>query len=385
MGTACAVVAFNFLQMSSLQLGPTRLPICPIGPAIIYKRDGGPLIAGARLISPVVSGRLGSSPFHLAAANGQISGKELAFNSVGLRLGKSATPILLDASRLSGSFAGSNLKGVFSGAKATIGNVPLLLDNAAGSWSYRNKDLIVDSALTVSDSNSNPRFYPLRSNDVHLTIAGDYVRASGSLHQPDTGTLITNVNIEHQLSTGAGRALLDVPGITFGPKLQPDQLTRLSEGVVALVNGTVRGQGKINWSEGGKVNSTGDFSTQNMDLAAPFGPVAGLSTSMHFTNLLGVETAPHQVAKVGLINPGITVTDGVITYQLLQGNLVRIERGEWPFMGGRLILHETVLNFGVPSAKRLTLSFRASMRNSSSTASASRGSSSPAPLMECCR
>ena len=88
-GTACAVVAFNYLQMSSLQLGPTRLPICPIGPAIISKHDGGPLLTSARLISPVVSGSLGSSPFHLAAANGQISGKELAFNSVGLRLGKS--------------------------------------------------------------------------------------------------------------------------------------------------------------------------------------------------------------------------------------------------------------------------------------------------------
>ena len=155
-GTVCAVVAFNFLQMSSLQLGPTRLPICPIGPAIISKHDGGPLLASARLISPVVSGSLGSSPFHLAAANGQISGKELAFNSVGLRLGKSATPILLDASRLSGSFAGSNLKGAFSGAKATIGNVPLLLNNAAGSWSYRNKDLSVDGALTVSDAEFEP-------------------------------------------------------------------------------------------------------------------------------------------------------------------------------------------------------------------------------------
>jgi hypothetical protein len=33
---------------------------------------------------------------------------------------------------------------------------------------------------------------------------------------------------------------------------------------------------------------------------------------------------------------------------------VKIERGEWPFMGGRLVLEETVLNFGHPSAKRLT-------------------------------
>ena len=91
-----------------------------------------------------------------------------------------------------------------------------------------------------------------------------------------------------------------------------------------------------------------------MDLAAPFGPVTGLTTSLHFTDLLEMETAPHQVATVASINPGITVTDGVIHYQLLPHNLVRIERGEWPFMGGRLILHETVLNFGSPSAKRLT-------------------------------
>ena len=67
-----------------------------------------------------------------------------------------------------------------------------------------------------------------------------------------------------------------------------------------------------------------------------------------------METAPHQVATVASINPGIIVSDGVIHYQLLPNNLVRVERGEWPFMGGKLILHETVLNFGSPSAKRLT-------------------------------
>jgi hypothetical protein len=75
---------------------------------------------------------------------------------------------------------------------------------------------------------------------------------------------------------------------------------------------------------------------------------------MHFTDLLALETAPHQVATAASINPGIMVTGGVIHYQILPNNLVRIERGEWPFMGGKLILHETVLNFGSPSAKRLT-------------------------------
>jgi hypothetical protein len=91
-----------------------------------------------------------------------------------------------------------------------------------------------------------------------------------------------------------------------------------------------------------------------MDLAAPFGPVTGLSGNIHFTDLLGLETAPGQTVAVKSINPGILVENGVIRYQLLPGQLVKIERGEWPFMGGTLILHETILNLGKPSAKRLT-------------------------------
>jgi len=82
--------------------------------------------------------------------------------------------------------------------------------------------------------------------------------------------------------------------------------------------------------------------------------VTGLKTTMHFNNLLELQTDPHQVATIASINPGIPVENGTVTYQLLPNNLVRVERGEWPFMGGKLILHETVLNFGSPSAKRLT-------------------------------
>ena len=353
-GTACAVVSFNSLQISTLQLGATRLPVCPVGPAVLYKREGGSVIASARLSQPVLNGRLGDSPFRLAAANGQVSDKRFFFNSLALRLGKAESPVNFEASRLNGSFAGSTLRGDFSGAKATIGTVPLLISDASGKWGYRKDNLTVDGALTLQDRDPDPRFYPLRSNDVRLTIGRDLVRANGSLHHPSSGTLVTNVDIEHRLSTDSGHALLDVPGLAFGPDFQPEDLSRLTEGVVALVNGTVTGEGRINWSSGGQVTSSGDFSTPNMDLAAPFGPVTGLSTTMHFTDLLNLETSAHQVATIRSINPGIMVENGSIRYQLLPNNLVRVERGEWPFMGGRLILHETVLNFGSPSPKRLT-------------------------------
>ena len=120
------------------------------------------------------------------------------------------------------------------------------------------------------------------------------------------------------------------------------------------MQGTLRGRGEINWSSGGKVSSTGEFSTAGLNLAAPFGPVTGLSGTIRFTDLLNLETAPGQTASIASINPGILVENGTIRYQLLPDQLVKVERGEWPFMGGRLILQETVLNFARPTAKRLT-------------------------------
>jgi len=353
-GTSCAVVSFNYFQMSTIAFGAARLPLCPIGPAIVSKAPGGSVRTAARINNPVLNGRIGSSPLHLAAANGQIIDNRFGFNALAMRLGKPASPIVFDAARLSGSFAGPTWRGNFGGAKATIGNVPLLLTDGSGTWLFRNSNLSVQSALTVSDRDANPRFYPLHSADTHFTIAGDFVRATGTLRHSANGSLVTDVSIEHRLSTGAGHAILNVPGLTFGPNFQPDELTRLTQGVIALVNGTITGRGQIDWSPNGKVTSFGDFSTANLDLAAPFGPVTGIRGTIHFNDLLGLTTPPGQVLTARSINPGILVENGVIHYQLLPNQLVKIERGDWPFMGGRLILHETILNFARPTAKRLT-------------------------------
>jgi hypothetical protein len=352
-GISCAVVSVNYFQMNSIQLGPTRLPVCPIGPAMITKRPGGPVLANARFNRPVLNGRLGSSPLHLQAAGGQVIGKQFSINDFDMRLGKAEAPTTVAAARLLGSFSGGGMTGTFSGGRSTIGGIKLLVNDAAGRWRYDNNRLSLNGSLNLSDLSQEPRFYPLHSSNFQLSLLQDSLRASGALVHPGTGSLVTDVTIEHRLSTGVGHAILDLPGLTFGPNLQPAEITRLTEGVIALVNGTIRGQGRIDWA-GTKVTSSGDFSTTNLDLAAPFGPVTGLSGNIHFDDLLGLTTPPGQVLTVKSINPGILVENGVIRYQLLPDQLVRIERGEWPFMGGRLVLHETVLNFARPTAKRLT-------------------------------
>ena len=352
-GTGCAVVSFAYLKTGALQFGPTRLPVCPLGPAIVSKAAGESTRIGALFNSPVLNGRIGASPLHVTAANGRIENQRFALNALALRLGRPTSPIIFDAQKLQGSLAGSGLGGTFSGGRSTIGNVPLALSDIAGRWRAYKGDITVDGALTVSDRAPEPRFYPLHSDNVHFSLANGMVRAKGTLNHPASGTKVTDVTIEHLLATGVGHANLDVPGITFGQNLQPEELTRLTEGVIALVQGTLTGRGRINWA-GHEVTSTGDFATAGVDLAAPFGPVTGIRGTIHFNDLLGLTTPPGQTMTVASINPGILVENGVIHYQLLPHQMVLVERGDWPFMGGRLILRETVLNFGKPSAKRLT-------------------------------
>ena len=354
LGTRCAVVSMEYGQFGALQLGRTRLPVCPTGSAILSKQGSGPMQTNARLGATALNGRLGNSPFRLNASSALFSGERFSLSNLAARLGQSATPLVFDATRFSGTFAGSGISGDFSGAKTTIGNVPLLLDEGSGKWRTYRGDISVDAEARVSDRAENPRFYPLQTNDLKLTIADNAVKATGTLNHPGSGSRVVDVVIDHSLRSGSGHADLKVPALTFGPGFQPDDLTRLTQGVVALVQGTITGTGRIDWAAGGKVTSTGEFTTADLDLAAPFGPIEGISGTMRFSDLLGLTTEPGQTLALKSVNPGILVENGQIRYQLLPGQLVRIERGEWPFMGGTLILRETVLNFNRPTAKRLT-------------------------------
>ncbi|MEO6113121.1 MAG: YdbH domain-containing protein [Sphingomicrobium sp.] len=354
-GEGCIDARFVRLTLGSLRLGPTRLPLCATNGAILSRTAGGKLGVGVASRNLRLRGALGKSPFALDATQLRlIGGNDFDVSGIKARMGRPESPVLLNAKLLKGTFSGSGISGTFGGADVVIGKVPLGLTEAAGKWRVKGDDLTIDGSLTLSDQADPAKFYPLRSENVHFTLADSRIRASGTLNHPASGTRITEVAIDHSLSSGSGTALLDVPGIKFGQALQPEELTRLTEGVIALVQGAISGQGRIAWTGDGEVTSTGEFTTQGTDLAASFGPVTGLSGTIRFTDLLGLETAPGQTLTLATVNPGILVENGVIGYQLLPDQLVKIERGEWPFMGGRLILQETILNFGRPSPKRLT-------------------------------
>ena len=350
-GAGCTAARFESLQVGTLRLGRTLLPLCPAGRALIWRNAGGPVMGGARLASPRFAGSLGASPLSVA-------GSGLSFGLAGPRFAASDLEIRLAANRLdlaslTGEFGRGGVSGRFAGLSGKLGNVPLLMSEGSGTWRMKGADLSMAGGIRISDEVAPPRFYPLVTTDFRLELADNRIEAGGWLDDPETGTRIVRADIDHDLGTGRGRARLDVPGIRFDKDYQPEQLTRLTTGVIALVNGVLKGRGEIGWDPSGS-RSSGTFSTDDMDFAAAFGPVEGLSTTLHFTDLLGLASAPGQEARIGLVRAGIDVLDGRIRYQLLPGLQVRVEGGRWPFAGGELILEETILDFSKPSAKRLT-------------------------------
>ena len=354
-GERCIETAFSSASVGSLRLGPTKLPLCPIRQAIVQKPAGGALSVGLVTRNVRLNGRMGQSPFALAAASARLLDlRTFDASSVAVRMGQADAPLLLNVKDVKGNASGTGTGGTFAGADAILGKVPLLLSEASGDWRVRGGGLAIDGALTVSDRAEPSKFYPLNSDNAHLTLADGRISATATLKHPASGMPIANATIGHDLGSGEGNALLDVPGITFGNNLQPEELTRITEGVIALVNGRLSGQGRIAWTGSGEISSTGDFTVHDMDLAASFGPVTGMNGTIHFTDLLGMTTGPGQTVSLESVNPGILVENGVLRYQLLPDQLVKIERGEWPFMGGRLILQETILNFGREAPKRLT-------------------------------
>nr|MDQ2879257.1 YdbH domain-containing protein [Pseudomonadota bacterium] len=234
-----------------------------------------------------------------------------------------------------------------------IGNVPLLLSNAAGAWRLDGGALGVTGALDVRDAAAVARFKPLVARDVALTLKDSKITATGTLIEPAKNVRVAALSIAHDLSRGAGQADLTVDGITFGDGFQPTDLTPLTLGIVADVKGTVSGVGHIRWTDAG-VTSDGTFRTAGIDLAAALGPVSGIAGQIRFTDLLALESAPGQVVTIKSINPGVPVNDGTIRFQTLANARVRIEDGRWPFAGGSLVLEPTLLDFGEAQERDLT-------------------------------
>lgn len=350
---ACATIGFARIAAAGMALAGDSLSLCPVGAAMIRWSPQG-LAGGIRTLKPELKGRVGDSPLTLAADAAQIdlAASRFAIANAAVRLGADQAT-RLDIGQLAGDFrAGPG--GDFEALNGRIGAVPLALSNGKGNWRIEKGDLSLRGAFTLSDTEAQPRFEPLQAPDATLRLNDGKITAQAGLVSPKRQLTVGSVTLAHDLTRGEGHALLDIPGIRFQTEgLQPNELTALTYGVIADVDGLVAGSGRFDWS-GETVTSTGRFTATEISLAAVFGQVQGLTTRLEFADLLNMRTAPGQSATMAEINPGVPVRDGALRYRLLDARRVEVEGGRWPFAGGELILDPTILDFDETQERRMT-------------------------------
>ncbi len=348
----CVDVRFDRFAVASLTLEKRALTLCPSRGQPIVRQDSSGLRIAAGAPSLDLSGRLASTPIRLRSGPvGFAYPGALSARAVDVTLGPAATASTFRISNLTATF-GKDIDGQFEDADIRLFAVPMNLENTSGNWRYAGGVMsIADADFRLVDRQTPARFEPLVSQGGTLTLRDNMIRAKTALREPKSRRVVTDVDIVHNLATGAGHADLAVNGLLFDRQLQPDTLTRLALGVVAITRGTVRGTGRIDWTETG-VTSRGSFSSDNLDFAAAFGPVKGASGTVEFTDLINLTTAPNQRIQIASVNPGIEVDGGELVFSLRNGEILAVNGATWPFMGGKLTLRSTNLNLGTSEERR---------------------------------
>ncbi len=387
MAGGCQRVVFDRLVYSDYSFGPQNRIVCPVGNKSIFAYSGGGVQMGGRIAnldtemvyagrkiriaSPDAnisinkgfaasfqsfraSGLLGKSPYSVATPQLRFTTDDgFRARDVKVAMGPAISASKFDLATIDGRLVPGGLAGNVVGAAGQIGQIPLLMSEAGGTWTYRKSILQFDGRSNVADASAAPRFLPMTVPDIQLEMKNNIITAIGSIVEPKSGKLVGETDIRHELASGKGRSLLSVDKLRFDSAFGPELLTPLTKGVIANVEGSVYGDGRIEWDANG-VRSTGRFGTDNMNLAAAFGQVDGLSSEIEFTDLLSLESRSSQLARIKSVNPGILALDGQIRYELLPGKRVQIEGGSWPFAGGTLLLEPTILDFDIEKPRRLT-------------------------------
>ncbi len=351
----CAEVQFDRLALANLSFERRRLTLCPpTGGAILAADSRGVRIAaGATALD--LAGRLGESPIRIRSGPlGFAYPGAVSASALDIELGPPATASHFRVANLSARI-GQDVAGSFAGSDVRLAAVPLDILDAAGTWRYAGGRLMLTGAsFRLEDRQLDDRFAPMVAQGATLQLFDNVITADAALREPVSGREVVRAAIRHDLGTARGHADLAVAGLQFDDQLQPAALTNLALGVIANAQGRVRGGGRIDWTPAA-ITSSGDFTTDSLDFAAVFGPVKGVSGTIHFTDLLGMVTAPNQQIKIAAINPGIEVNDGVLTYALLPDAVLAVKGAAWPFLDGTLTLLPVTMRMGVAEVRRYTL------------------------------
>lgn len=189
------------------------------------------------------------------------------------------------------------------------------------------------SVAAIAHEGAPAWFAPLSVQGT-LRPEGDRIAFEARLSQ-GTGAAAMTVRGQHDVASAEGRAEVDLPPVDLAPgQLQAGQLSPWLGEMVQDVSGRLALDGTIGWG-------TGDL---RADLALLLEGLAFRSGPTRFEQVNGVialdrlappSTPPGQQLAVGLVNVGLPLTNGLLTFDLEPGQLL-VEQLRWQFAEGRI-------------------------------------------------
>ena len=162
---------------------------------------------------------------------------------------------------------------------------------------------------------------------------GDRVGFDLELGRP-AGDVEMRVRGQHDLASATGHAELDLPPVRFAPdRLQPTALAPVLAGVVEDVSGRLALRGALGWGAGAgcaPISTCWSRTWRSASGPARFAQVNGV---IAFDRLAPLSTPPGQQLAIGLVDIGLPLTDGLLTFDLEPGQLV-VEQLRWQFAEG---------------------------------------------------
>ncbi len=378
----CLPVRIGGLDAAGLSFTDGRLSLCPRNGALIAAdtrgnlsggfiietlslggRMAGPAAQPARLSSRRITGAFGgttsASSLSLAAAAPTLTVEMAEDRTLSLVMQSlTAEAHIADSWRI---------EGVFDSGGLSDPSLPGSVSAIAGQWSAAPEDgaavirVSAAEALLVAnrpDSDAErPLFNPIRLNNVAAMLRDGRVTADGEIILEETAQQIAQFTAEHRMNEGAGVARISAPGLTFDANLQPHDISERARGMVANVAGPASASADITWTRD-DLHASGRIALQGVSLATATLPmIQGVRGEVVFDDFFALTTPPGQQLNIDAINPGITVRDGHVRFQLLADQRIAIEEAEFAFASGVLAMSPTTIALGEDET-RLELTLR---------------------------
>ena len=156
----------------------------------------------------------------------------------------------------------------------------------------------------------------------------------------------------HDLAAGSGRLRLDMPRLEFAPDgLKPRDLAPALAGRIDQAAGAVALAGDVTWTRG-RVGADLKLLLEDLSFTTPQASVRRLNAVIAFDGLAPLSTPPGQTVAVGMIDAGLPLTDGLLTFRLEPGPKLAIANGRLQLAGGGVRVGPVTLD---PAAARQEL------------------------------